>query len=438
MILFPNVRTSKRVSLYFSIFSLISMIILMIATNIIYFVMWYNDQKKESLYDMNMNYSQYAKNMDQSNIESFKDYLLQKDVLIIPNNGEKALCSTSLEEKSHTDLSNLQEKFIYKFGEKYYVVYSQYYKEIGEVKVFFDTTNYVKSQILILQISLCIIICAVILNYFLWEYSVKCALENLEKIKKYSQNIDINAPFEPLKIHSCENDEIKIVADTLNATLSRIKLQNSHLEQFILDVGHELKTPLMEILSQLNLFEKIIEKKWFSPEMGKEMIEKNKKMVLKLNTIIETLFLITRLKEKNISLNLTQTNLKTHIQHRIWDKKSHHIHLSWEKTLPIEEASFDMIFENILGNSLKFSPENSDIFITLDDNFLKIQDHGKGIKKENLEKIFEQFFREDENYLGFGIGLFLVKRLCDLYGWSIQVESEEWKWTTTTIYFAQK
>lgn len=47
------------------------------------------------------------------------------------------------------------------------------------------------------------------------------------------------------------------------------------------------------------------------------MIEKNKKMVLKLNTIIETLFLITRLKEKNISLNLTQTNLKTHIQHRI-------------------------------------------------------------------------------------------------------------------------
>ena len=84
-----------------------------------------------------------------------------------------------------------------------------------------------------------------------------------------------------------------------------------------------------------------------------------------------------------------------------------------------------MIFENILGNSLKFSPENSDIFITLDDNFLKIQDHGKGIKKENLEKIFEQFFREDENYLGFGIGLFLVKRLCDLYGWEIQVESEE-------------
>jgi hydroxymethylpyrimidine/phosphomethylpyrimidine kinase len=143
------------------------MIILMIATNIIYFFMWYNDQKKESLYDMNMNYSQYAKNMDQSNIESFKDYLLQKDVLIIPNNGEEILCSQTLEEKSHTDLTNLQEKFIYKFGEKYYVVYSQYYKEIGEVKVFFDTTNYIKSQLMILQISLCIIIFAVILNYFL-------------------------------------------------------------------------------------------------------------------------------------------------------------------------------------------------------------------------------------------------------------------------------
>jgi hypothetical protein len=48
--------------------------------------MWYNAQKKESFYDMNMSYSEFAKDgMNQSNIANFKDYILQKDVLILPN-----------------------------------------------------------------------------------------------------------------------------------------------------------------------------------------------------------------------------------------------------------------------------------------------------------------------------------------------------------------
>jgi uncharacterized membrane protein SpoIIM required for sporulation len=82
--MFKNLKTSKKVSVYFSIFSFISLIILLLCINIIYFSIWYSDQKKESLYDMNMSYSSYSKDgMDKSNIESFKDYILTKDSLII-------------------------------------------------------------------------------------------------------------------------------------------------------------------------------------------------------------------------------------------------------------------------------------------------------------------------------------------------------------------
>ncbi len=165
--MFSRLRTSKKVSLYFSFFSFISLILLLLGINISYFLMWYNQQKEESFYDMNMSYSEFAKDgMNQSNIANFKNYILQKDVLILPNAGEP-ICSSSLTSKTKEDIESLQKKWLYRFEDKTYIVYSQKYEEIGEVKVFFDTTPYMKSQIFIIKISILLIAFFVILNYFI-------------------------------------------------------------------------------------------------------------------------------------------------------------------------------------------------------------------------------------------------------------------------------
>jgi sensor histidine kinase regulating citrate/malate metabolism len=80
-----NLKTSDKITFLFTIFNLISLIFLLISINIIYFFAWYTDQKKESMYDMNMNYSMYISEKTDTNLEAFKKYILQKDTLIIPN-----------------------------------------------------------------------------------------------------------------------------------------------------------------------------------------------------------------------------------------------------------------------------------------------------------------------------------------------------------------
>jgi hypothetical protein len=99
--------TSKKLSLSFSLFNAVSLLLLLFSINVIYLFIWYYDQKKEGLYDMNMNYSQYAKHgMDQTNIQNFREYLLTKDVFIDYHNG-KTECSDSLNIKINHNIKNV-------------------------------------------------------------------------------------------------------------------------------------------------------------------------------------------------------------------------------------------------------------------------------------------------------------------------------------------
>lgn len=86
-------------------------------------------------------------------VEEFKQYLLEKDTLIITDHGE-TVCSNSLEDKIHDDIETIKKSYFYKYNNKIYFIFSQNYEKIGSVKVLFDTTPYIKSQIIIIQISI--------------------------------------------------------------------------------------------------------------------------------------------------------------------------------------------------------------------------------------------------------------------------------------------
>ncbi|MCP4524146.1 MAG: hypothetical protein GY828_08060, partial [Candidatus Gracilibacteria bacterium] len=67
MKIFKNLTTSRRTSIIFALVNLFFMVILLIAINISYFYLWYEDQKQESLYDMNKNYAEYSSVLSGSN-----------------------------------------------------------------------------------------------------------------------------------------------------------------------------------------------------------------------------------------------------------------------------------------------------------------------------------------------------------------------------------
>jgi len=104
------------------------------------------------------------------------------------------------------------------------------------------------------------------------------------------------------------------------------------------------------------------------------------------------------------------------------------------------------IFTNLISNAIKFTPEGGRILINLEDvdGFLKtcVSDTGIGIKKEDLCRIFDKFYRvkssETRQIIGTGLGLSIVKSIVDAHLGTISVESEEGRGTTFTILFPKE
>jgi len=81
------------------------------------------------------------------------------------------------------------------------------------------------------------------------------------------------------------------------------------------------------------------------------------------------------------------------------------------------------------------APQNAKITIEAKKNFLSISDNGPGISDEMKTKIWNKFYRNDTKKEGFGVGLYLVKRIIDIYGWDIQVDNNPDLGAHFTIYF---
>ena len=89
----------------------------------------------------------------------------------------------------------------------------------------------------------------------------------------------------------------------------------------------------------------------------------------------------------------------------------------------IDRIGLAKVIDNIIDNSVKYSPEGAHITITTLDEKLSISDRGQGMDEVTLFKIFDRYYQSDENTLGFGIGLGLVKNYCDKYKIKLHVDS---------------
>jgi signal transduction histidine kinase len=445
---FKNLTTSRRTSIIFALVNLFFMIMLLLTINISYFYLWYEDQKAESLYDMNRNYIQYSNSNSGSNIQAFKEYILTKDTIII-NNGhlnETLECSDWVAWKIHdseTSLEKLKDAKFYTDEStwKIFFVFSQDYNEIGTVKVLFDTTPYIKSQILIIKISLVIILISLLISYFVWKIFTGYTLRDLRKISQEAKNISLDS-YDEIQCEWCNDDEVKILANTINQSILKIRNQTQNLKQFITDVSHEFKTPLMVINSKIDLYKKLVEKWKSKPDDLDKLLDTIKNRTKKLNNILETLFILSRKTEWIEEFDYKEVSLKEYLPSYINDyiansEKNISLSYHFEGNIvqKIDKNIFNIIIDNLVSNAVKFSDENGVIEIWWNSREIWIKDYGKWMKKDVLNNIWDKFYREDVNQEWFWVGLFIVARIVQLFKWKIEVESEKGQGSKFVIKF---
>ena len=212
-------------------------------------------------------------------------------------------------------------------------------------------------------------------------------------------------------------------------------------EDFILNISHDLRSPLNIILSILQCYKdeyKDMDKDNQCLE-HMESIKRNGYKILKLiNNLIDT----TKLEKKHYSINKENLDIINLIEWNISsiDKyaKQKDIALVFdtnveECTMAIDPEAIDRIIMNLISNAIKFSSSGSSIYInawkSINQIIISIRDEGMGIPKDEQNAIFNRFIQSSKNKRhensGSGIGLDLVKYLTQAHNGSIELKSEE-------------
>jgi PAS domain S-box-containing protein len=212
---------------------------------------------------------------------------------------------------------------------------------------------------------------------------------------------------------------------------SELEVKNAELERFTYTVSHDLKSPLVTIRGFLGLLEKDIEAA--DSKRIAEDIEKLKSatdtMGVLLNDLLE-LSRVGRVMGEPVSCSLTGM-VEQAIELVKSDLDSYGIEITVEDmpSVKVDETRIVEVFLNLLENAIKFSGEQQAPHIHISakpmDGMIccSVRDNGIGIEEQYYSQIFELFERLDAQVDGTGIGLALVKRIIEIHGGKIWVES---------------
>ncbi|KIA89247.1 PAS domain-containing sensor histidine kinase [Kaistella jeonii] len=233
-----------------------------------------------------------------------------------------------------------------------------------------------------------------------------------------------------------ESGEIKKWVGT-STDIDDMKRQEKQKNDFIKMANHELKTPVTTIKGYVQLLKKM--RGDSDDKFLVNSLNTIENQVNKLNILIGDLLDISRMETGNLPLNKKKFSLVGLVTETIEDIKaseqSHQINFELKHPSDIEvyadKDRITQVLNNLLTNAIKYSPSSKvvNVELSVDEDYavVSVEDFGIGMDKEELNKIFERFYRvsgdDEETFPGFGIGLFIVKDILERHDGKIRVES---------------
>lgn len=275
----------------------------------------------------------------------------------------------------------------------------------------------------------------------------------LEDLTSMEQRIEVEDKTVKVLFSPFRNEESNkpegIIAVIQDITES-VKLDTMRKE-FVADVSHELKTPITSIMGYTDT---LLEGE-YDQETQKEFLQVVSSEARRMAKLVTDLLELSRLdnnkkKIKKVCFDLgdlakeCQKKLAIEIK-----KKKHHVECLVTADVPPVYADKDdiqRVILNILTNSIKYTPDGGSIKIYVgfvySDAYIKIIDNGIGIPEEDLNRIFERFYRVDKSRTremgGTGLGLSIAKEILDKNGGSIDIKSKVDKGTEVVIKIPTK
>lgn len=267
---------------------------------------------------------------------------------------------------------------------------------------------------------------------------VKKIREGLDRVMKgdFSTRIEY--------IHGEDSgNEFDLIITDLNKMIEELSGVETLRCDFIANVSHELKTPLAVMQNYGTLLQNPDLTEEQRLEYGKAITEQTKKLsnlvinILKLNKL-ENQQIYPNVETYYLSEQLCECMLEFE---NVWDEKNIEIDTDLDEEIRIEADGelLSLVWNNLLSNALKFTPENGKVSLKLykDEKYayVEVKDTGCGMSAETGKNIFKKFYQGDTSHAtkGNGLGLALVKRVIDICGGEISVSSQLEVGSTFTV-----
>ena len=223
--------------------------------------------------------------------------------------------------------------------------------------------------------------------------------------------------------------EIANIYDKFNLMVKELNATEVLQTDFVSNVSHEFKTPINAIEGYATLLQ---DGEGLSPDEQEQYVDKILFNTQRLSSLVGNILLLSRIDNQAIPHKGAPFRLDEQIRQAIvllepeWVKKDIEFDVEMEDiTIEGNENLLFHVWNNLIGNAIKFDPPNGLINIKLhkkgDKAVFQIEDSGPGISEEGLKHIFDKFYQEDSSHKqeGNGLGLALAGRIVSLHGGSI-------------------
>ncbi|MDA1335558.1 MAG: ATP-binding protein [Bacteroidetes bacterium] len=282
-------------------------------------------------------------------------------------------------------------------------------------------------------------------SYVIIEWSVQATLKR--RVKDLSEALSKSNQTTTVPISEQPIDDILDWANQQIADIKALKEKDSFRKEFIGNLAHELKTPLFNIQGYVLT---LMESDLSDEDIVRRFLSKANRNVNRMTALVEDLDAITKLESDSLNLTLHPCNIidvcKEALEGAESKAENHAIQL--ELILPEENpdtlnvlcgpGQIIQVLTNLLVNSIHYGKKGGTTRLMVQNHgelvTIVVEDDGIGIAAEDLNRIFERFYRVDKSRSrhagGSGLGLSIVKHIVEAHGQTIQVKSKLGKGTT--------
>lgn len=305
-----------------------------------------------------------------------------------------------------------------------------------------ENVDGIKNQVLSIILILLVIV-SVVIVFLSWLFTnpLNSTIEVIKKMGEghFDQRIPVNDIF---------HTELAELAESCNNMAEKLDQVETSRQEFVSNVSHELKTPLssIKVLSDSVLLQ---DSDTVPKEMYVEFLQDINSEVDRMTAIINDLLTLVRMNRQEIPLNPKLENItemvEDIIRRLIPIADADNIEIVYNKvknvSAEVDGMKLSLAITNLIENGIKYNTENGRVTVTVDADhqnaFITVSDTGLGIPEDELNKIFERFYRVDKNRDrqtgGTGLGLAITKSAILMHNGVIKVSSKENEGTTFVV-----